>query len=50
MENVGACDFMLAARGEKGFITGKSVHNQRVERLWRDLFERCICCFTYRFM
>ena len=34
-ENVGVCQFMLANNCE--FITGRSVHNQRIERLWRDL-------------
>ena len=39
MENVEIADFMIEKRGPSGILTGKSVHNQRIERLWRDLYE-----------
>lgn len=42
-ENYGICEFMLQARGTErhSHIAGKSTHNQRIERLWRDVF-RCV--------
>ena len=48
VENVLVCDAMVQARGEGrgSFIAGPSTHNQRIERLWRDVF-RCVCHFCY---
>jgi hypothetical protein len=36
-ENVLVRDFMLSKRCEGAFISGRSVHNTRIERLWVDV-------------
>ena len=52
-ENVLVTQFTLE-HPEKGpnrqsVIAGRSIHNQRIERLWRDLYSGCICLF-YNFI
>lgn len=46
-ENFSVAEYMIRERGSGhgSFIWGKSVHNQRIERLWRDVFHGCLIIF-----
>ena len=43
-ENIKVCRFMVSFRGtgRRSHLAGSSVHNQRIERLWHDVY-RCVC-------
>jgi hypothetical protein len=39
LENTKIAEYMQVKRGVRSILTGKSTHNQRIERLWRDVFD-----------
>ena len=43
-ENFLVCRYMIAVKGlnRGSHIAGSSLHNQRIERIWRDVY-RCVC-------
>ena len=50
-ENILIAQYMTehSERGRGSFIVGQSIHYQRIERLWRDLFSGCKTFFYYLF-
>ncbi len=46
-ENINLAHFMVLLRGEGrgSHLTGRSVHNQRIERLWWNVFSECLSLF-----
>ena len=51
LENVLVSDYMIEKRGSGrgSMITGKSTHNQRIERLWRDVFTGVLSYYYHLF-
>lgn len=47
LENTAIADHMIQQRGtgRGSMITGRSVHNQRIERLWKDVYTGVLCFY-----
>uniref|UniRef100_A0A3B3SM68 Integrase core domain-containing protein n=1 Tax=Paramormyrops kingsleyae TaxID=1676925 RepID=A0A3B3SM68_9TELE len=50
--NILLLQFMVANRGDgrNSHITGRSVHNQKIERLWRDVYDQVLDIFYHIFL
>ena len=50
-ENMLVAQYMIEKRGasRRSMITGSSVHNQRIERLWRDMHRSCTILYYRMF-
>ena len=49
MENCKIAGFMQRERGIGSMITGNSVHNQRIERMWRDVYDGVLAFYAELF-
>lgn len=45
LEHVSVANFMFVEMGDKSMITRPRTHNQRIERLYRDIFEGVLSFF-----
>ena len=45
MENIEVAEYIDRIRGPNSTLVGKSTHNQRIERLWRDVFKGALSYF-----
>lgn len=50
LENVSVADYMISSKGQNSMLTGKSKHNQKIERLWRDVFDGVLIYFYNLFI